>query len=376
MAVGRFLTMRHAFPATFEWGTIVTPQPTPVGGTCALAADHNSASPLARVGARHLYLPIDWTSLIDPVDLTVQPTAITILHEQIDALQAAGYTISGILNLAGLPPVLAANHDWAARTTAWRCADAITVICDLLSGSVKTWVARGLQPLVEYSNTVLPTVSRGAFIASHHRLLAWGLVTAQLRRAHPDLTLGTYLELSPWALAASTALIAASTQLLDRWLLDALDGRGYPLTPQVHANKLLSQTSAESWLQPDDQRLIAARPDFVVVSIAATADGVAPHALRDRLAWLHFGYQPRRIVVCEPVSLARAPQLHPKSQAHAWISARTADLAAIQQAISIGVPVRGFIARLGYDGDQLEADDPRVVWYRTVTRSHRLVIEP
>ncbi|MFO1119252.1 MAG: family 1 glycosylhydrolase [Rhodospirillales bacterium] len=182
--------------------------------------------------------------------------------------------------------VPAALGDRRSRDVAFRYADYAAILAGRFGDRIHQWIVLNEPNVVAlfgygYGDHAPGLRDRDAVLAAiHHQNLAQGLGFQALRASLPaGRHIGTTLSLQPARPADGAAANADAAQALDAlWngaFLQALFGRPYPEPLQA---------ALEPWMQPGDERIVAAAPNFLGVNyyspLYATADPGHPMGMR------------------------------------------------------------------------------------------------
>jgi len=174
-----------------------------------------------------------------------------------------------------LPQALEDAGGWPVRDTALAFADYAAIVARRLGDRV-AYMATLNEPFVSadhgYGNGVHAPGRRdpaAAMAAAHHLLVAHGLAVAAIRAAAPGLPAGIVLNFEPkhpatgHPLDVEAAIVAHD--LLNRWYLDPVAGRGYP------GDGLRASGWTQREIRDGDMDLIASRIDFLGVNYYSRA---------------------------------------------------------------------------------------------------------
>jgi beta-glucosidase len=273
-----------------------------------------------------------------------------------------------------LPQVLQDGGGWAARSTIDAFARFTEQVTRRLGDRVKHWITHNEPWCTAFHGNLDGQHAPGlrdlttAIQVSHNVLVSHGRAMQVIRANVPDALAGITLSLHPLRPATDSAAdreaCARHDGLRNRWFLDPLYGRGYP------AQAIVALGRAAPKVAPGDMELIAAATDFLGVNyyfpeVVADAPGegalglriVAPSGVeRTAFAWevdpggmvtllarVHADYAPGPIYLTENGSSyddvidadGRIDDIERRSylQRH---------LAALLQAMALGVPVKGY----------------------------------
>jgi beta-glucosidase len=160
--------------------------------------------------------------------------------QMVDDLLEAGIRPFTTLYHWDLPSALQHTGGWTSRETSYRFAEYATIVAERLGDRVSQWVTLN-EPLCSawighMEGRMAPGMRdlRSAVHASHHLLLAHGLAVQALRSvATKTPSVGIVNNLSPCEPATDTPTDIEAAMRADghtnRWWLDPLVGRGYPV---------------------------------------------------------------------------------------------------------------------------------------------------
>lgn len=182
--------------------------------------------------------------------------------------------------------VPAALGDWRSRDVACRYADYAAILAGRFGDRIRDWIVLNEPNVVALFGYGFGDHAPGlrdrqaALAATHHQNLAQGLGFQALRASLPaGRRVGTTLSLQPVRPAGDGAANAGAAAALDAaWngaFLEPLFGRPYPESVR---------RAIEPWVQPGDEQIIAAAPDFLGVNyyspLYALADAGHPMGVR------------------------------------------------------------------------------------------------
>lgn len=227
------------------WDTFShTPGKTFAGHTGDVACDHYHRWPedlqlLRELGAPVYRFSIAWPRILPNGDGPVNERGLAFYERLIDALLDAGLTPFVTLYHWDLPQSLQDRGGWAQRETAEAFARYAAILARRLGDRVRYWITLNEPWVVAYLGHYEGSHAPGirdlatAIRVAHHQLLGHGLAVQAIRAEQSHTHIGITLNFSP-CLPASSAEVdheAASRfdGILNRWFLDPLFGRGYPL---------------------------------------------------------------------------------------------------------------------------------------------------
>ena len=296
--------------------------------------------------------------------------------QMVDDLLEAGIRPFTTLYHWDLPSALQHTGGWTSRETSYRFAEYATIVAERLGDRVSQWVTLN-EPLCSawighMEGRMAPGMRdlRSAVHASHHLLLAHGLAVQALRSvATKTPSVGIVNNLSPCEPATDTptdieaAMRAAGHT--NRWWLDPLVGRGYPVDMvELYGIELpVRQGDMETIATPLDflglnyyfRQKIAADPTVATLGFrqvpveGATTTAldweVHPAGLEEMLLRLTKDYDAPALYVTENGSAWTD-----EADANGYVAdhERTAYLLdhvdAVAEAVAQGAPVRGYFA--------------------------------
>ena len=296
--------------------------------------------------------------------------------QMVDDLLEAGIRPFTTLYHWDLPSALQHTGGWTSRETSYRFAEYATIVAERLGDRVSQWVTLN-EPLCSawighMEGRMAPGMRdlRSAVHASHHLLLAHGLAVQALRSvATKTPSVGIVNNLSPCEPATDTPTDIEAAMRADghtnRWWLDPLVGRGYPVDMvELYGIELpVRQGDMETIATPLDflglnyyfRQKIAADPTVATLGFrqvpveGATTTAldweVHPAGLEEMLLRLTKDYNAPALYVTENGSAWTD-----EADANGYVAdhERTAYLLdhvdAVAEAVAQGAPVRGYFA--------------------------------
>jgi len=296
--------------------------------------------------------------------------------QMVDDLLEAGIRPFTTLYHWDLPSALQHTGGWTSRETSYRFAEYATIVAERLGDRVSQWVTLN-EPLCSawighMEGRMAPGMRdlRSAVHASHHLLLAHGLAVQALRSvATKTPSVGIVNNLSPCEPATDTPTDIEAAMRADghtnRWWLDPLVGRGYPVDMvELYGIELpVRQGDMETIATPLDflglnyyfRQKIAADPTVATLGFrqvpveGATTTAldweVHPAGLEEMLLRLTKDYDAPALYVTENGSAWTD-----EADANGYVAdhERTAYLLdhvdAVAEAVAQGAPVRGYFA--------------------------------
>ena len=326
---------------------------------------------MKELGINAYRFSISWPRILPSGRGGVNQAGLDFYDRMLDELLASGIEPYVTLYHWDLPQELENRGGWPARDTTGAFAEYVEVVASRLGDRVPNWITQNEPWVISWLGYGLGEHAPGrrsdadALAAAHHVLLAHGRAAEVLRREAPAARVGVTVDLYPtYSLTDSEEDIDAA-RLLDgsrnRWFLDPLFGRGYPSDMLEHYERILPR------IGDGDLEAIAAPLDFLGVNyysrtvVRAGPDPsrpiavdlpdaertemgweVYPDGLKDLLVRLHGDYELPDVYITEngaayPDARSNGSVADPQR-----ISYVERHLAALGDAISEGVPVRGY----------------------------------
>jgi beta-glucosidase len=358
-----------------------TPGAVEGGDTGEVACDSYRRWPedldlLRQLGATSYRFSIAWPRIQPTGRGPANVAGLDHYDKMVDDLLAAGIRPFTTLYHWDLPSALQHTGGWTSRDTSYLFAEYAALVAERLGDRVSEWVTLN-EPLCSawighLEGRMAPGIRdlRSAVHASHHLLLAHGLAVQALRSAATTTaSVGIVNNLSPCEPATDTPSdIEAAMRAdghLNRWWLDPLVGRGYPVDMvELYGIELpVVQGDMETIATPLDflglnyyfRQMIAA--DTTVATLGfrqvpvegatTTALGweVHPAGMEEMLLRLTKDYDAPALYVTESGS---AWTDEPDANGYVADHERTAYLLdhveAVANAVAQGAPVRGYFA--------------------------------
>jgi beta-glucosidase len=354
------------------------------GSTAAVACDGyrralDDVALLSEIGVGAYRFSIGWPR-IQP-DGTGQALAAGLDHYDrlIDVLLAAGIRPLPTLYHWDLPSALQRSGGWDNRETAKRFADFAGLVAARYRDRVQEWITINEPWIIALCGHRLGLHAPGhidlaeSVRVNHHLLLAHALARQAIRDVDAVQRVGITLNLIPCYPATDSAEDAAATWgsdgYVNRWYLDPLSGRGYPVDMVEH----YARAGAPMDMVVDgDMEVIAAGFDFLGLNyytrrimsgsapdpdpfgwkVVAPPDGAdisdigaesVPWALRDLLVRLDREYGPAPVYITENgAAYHEQPAADGIVHDERRIDYLRGHLAAVAQAIALGADVRGY----------------------------------
>ncbi len=201
------------------------------------------------------------------------PAGLDHYDRLIDALLAAGIRPLPTLYHWDLPSALQRTGGWANRDTARRFADFAAVAAARYADRVPEWITINEPWIIALCGHRLGLHAPGhadlaeSVRVNHHLLLAHGLAHQAIRATHPARRVGITLNLIPNEPHTDSAEDAAATWgsdgYVNRWYLDPLAGRGYPVDMVEH---YAGAGAPMDMVADGDMRAIATGFDFLGIN--------------------------------------------------------------------------------------------------------------
>ena len=328
------------------------------------------------MGLQAYRFSISWARLIPEGRGGVNQPGIDFYSQLVDNLLENEIEPYVTLYHWDLPQALQDQGGWPARSTAEAFVEYADLVSRRLGDRVRNWMTLN-EPFV--SAWVGYMEGRHApghqdvdemLAAAHHLLLAHGWTVPVIRANVPDSQVGIVLNLSGKVPASNSFADRASAWredgILNRWYLDPLAGRGYPLDIVEHYRRPMD------FIHANDMESIAVSTDFLgvnfytrgVVRSEAVPEAenesrtvfvnpnptemgweVYPEGLYEILGRIHFDYKYPKIYITEngaayPDTVNEQKQVDDPLR----IAYIMGHLKSVSKAIEAGVPVKGYFA--------------------------------
>ncbi len=394
---------KYCFPKNFVWGAATasyqiegawnedgkgesiwdrfshTPGKVQDGDTGNVACDHYHRWPedvalMKELGLRAYRFSISWPRILPAGRGEVNQAGVDFYSKLVDALLEAGIEPYVTLYHWDLPQVLQDEGGWPERMIVDAFVEYSDVVSRALGDRVQHWITLNepwVSAFVGYQDgrhSPGHTELNEALVAAHTLLIAHGETVPVIRGNCSDAVVGITLNLTPQEPASPSIADRKEATWVDgyinRWFLDPLVGRGYP------QDMVNSFGNPMEFIQPGDLETIATPLDFLGVNyytrnIArsnAIPEGdnhartlfrgeeitemdweVYPEGLYNTLGRLHFEYAFPTIHITEN-GAAFPDEITPKHQVDdpERLSYIKRHLAMVNEAIQIGVPVKGY----------------------------------
>jgi beta-glucosidase len=397
MATG---TVHQAFPPDFVWGAataayqiegavseggrgesiwdrfVAIPGAIANGDTGVVACDSyhrigDDVRLLRELGIDAYRFSISWPRIVPGGRGQMNPAGLDFYDRVVDELLASGIEPYVTLYHWDLPQVLEDRGGWPVRETVDAFAEYVEAVVARLGDRVSNWITQNEPWVIAWLGYGLGEHAPGrrsdadALAAAHHVLLAHGRAVEVLRRDAPAARVGITVDLYPvYPLTEAEADVEAARRMdgtRNRWLLEPILGLGYP-RDMLERHASLSPTIVDGDLQ-----VIGARLDFLgvnyysravvragddpAVPVAVEVAGaertqmgweVYPDGLKDLLVRLHRDYVLPDVYITENGAAYSDARSNGGVADPQRISYVERHLAALADAISAGVPVRGY----------------------------------
>jgi beta-glucosidase len=358
-----------------------TPGKISGGDTGDIACDHyhrwqDDINLMKEIGLQAYRFSISWPRLIPEGRGEINQSGIDFYSQLVDELLEKEIEPYITLYHWDLPQAMQDQNGWPARSTAEAFVEYADLASRKLGDRVKHWITFN-EPFV--SAWVGYMEGRHApghkdvdemLAAAHHLLLAHGWAVPVIRANVPDSQVGIVLNLSGKVPASNSIADRAAAWredgILNRWYLDPLSGRGYPLDIVEHFGRPVD------FIQPGDLKSIAIPNDFIgvnyytrgVVRSEAIPEAenesrtvfvnpnptemgweVYPEGLYEILGRIHFDYNFPKIYITENgAAYPDTVDEHGQVDDPLRIAYIKGHLKSVSKAIEAGVPVKGYFA--------------------------------
>jgi beta-glucosidase len=259
-----------------------TPGKIEDGSTGDVACDHYHLWPddialMKQMGLQAYRFSVSWPRILPLGRGRVNQAGLDFYSCLVDGLLEAGIQPVVTLYHWELPQALQDAGGWPERATAEAFVEYADVLSRSLGDRVKAWMTINEPWCVSFLGHQIGEHAPGwkdnwpaAIRAAHHVLLAHGWAVPVLRRNSPGAEVGIILNQEP-AVAASPSAAAADAArrhdgYFNRWFLDPLYGRGYPVD-MVSEYRLAGHWPDDmAFAQSGDLSAIAVPTDFLGVN--------------------------------------------------------------------------------------------------------------
>jgi len=336
---------------------------------------------MRKLGYKAYRFSLSWPRILPEGTGKVNQAGLDFYSRLIDKLLDSGIHPLVTLYHWDLPAALPGG--WTNRSTVTAFEEFTSVVVRSLGDRVKEWITINEPFCASFLSYLYGKHAPGqtdlhsALAASHHLLLAHGMAVSVIRSLSPDARVGITLNEGPfYPYSQSAADLSAARHgdgELNRWFLDPLYGRQYPLDMLKDYAAMGGITSLEpDFVKPGDMEKIAIPTDFLALnyytrSIVRTdlPDGatsghgpamatpdekhtemgweIFPFGLYETIVRAYFTYKPKEIIISENgASYSDAPDSSGRVRDERRIAYLKGHLEAIANAIKAGVPVSGY----------------------------------
>jgi len=407
------------------------------GSSGELACDHyrqfrEDVGLMRDLGLGAYRFSISWNRVLPHGRGAINPKGLEFYDRLVDALLEAGIKPFATLFHWDLPQALQEQGGWVTRNSVDAFADYARAVGQRLGDRVRHWITHNEPWCVTFLGNQQGRHAPGvrdwhdALTTSHHLLLSHGAAVRALRSIDSALQIGIALNLVPAIPASPSEADREATRLFDgqfnRWFLDPLHGRGYPVD-------ILRDYETDGRLPPhwhalvrdDDLTTIAAATDFLGINyyrreivrsktlseelnspptvhppphdqLTTMGWEIHPGGMYDILERVHVDYAPQCLYVTENgASFDDLPDPAGVVRDDDRIAFLREHLRAVRRAIAAGIPLRGYflwslmdnfewergygprfgIVRVDY-ATQRRTLKQSAHWYREVIRANKL----
>jgi beta-glucosidase len=348
--------------------------------TAEVACDHyhrwqEDIGIMQELGLNGYRFSVAWPRVLPSGTGAINQAGLDFYDRLIDSLLEAGIQPFPTLYHWDLPQALEDEGGWVARRTAYAFADYVVTVAERLGDRVGKWMTINEPWVIAHLGHVSGEHAPGresvqeGWAAAHHTLLAHGLATQALQAAVPNAQVGIVLNMHAKVprsqhLADKRAAYAESG-FDHRWYADPIFKGTYPedaLTsiqwdqhPVFDGDLAIINTPTDFLglnyytrdVVEDEGFDDVERPAPIIdADLLRTTMGweVYPDGLRDLLVWLHETYDAPPIYVTENgaafVDRVTDGRVHDPER----IAYFDRHVAAVAEAIDLGVDVRGYFA--------------------------------
>jgi beta-glucosidase len=245
------------------------------GDTGDVACDHyhryrEDVALMAELGLDAYRFSVAWPRVLPAGTGPVNEPGLDFYDRLVDELLRRGITPFVTLYHWDLPQALEDAGGWPVRATAEAFARYARIVAERIGDRVRHFATFN-EPLIVSdhgyrlgSHAPGRTEPEAALAAAHHLLVAHGSAVGEIRTAAPGASVGIVLNLEPQHPATAHPLDVEAAGVahdqVNRWFLDPVVGRGYP------------EDGARAWgwrreeIRPGDPDLVAAPIDFLGVN--------------------------------------------------------------------------------------------------------------
>lgn len=348
-----------------------------------IACDHYNLMPqdvdlMQSLGLQAYRFSISWPRILPDGRGSVNVAGLDFYDRLVDALLAANITPFITLYHWDLPQALQDEGGWPSRSTAEAFVTYADVVSQRLGDRVKNWITHNEPWVTAFMGYWMGQHAPGmqdfaqAIRASHHLLLSHGWAVPVIRQNSPGAQVGITLNLGQVYAASSSAADYQARRYddgyLNRWFLDPLYGRHYPPDMVQTYSQQGHLPDNMAFVQPGDLEAIATPTDFLGINnysrgIARDKTAVnnqpptlepydnyteigwevAPEGIRDVLLRVHLDYGPAKLYITENgASYSDGPDENGRVADHRRQTYLRTYLAAVHEAVQIGVPLAGY----------------------------------
>ena len=393
-----------AFPKDFVWGAAAasyqiegaakedgrgesiwdrfshTPGNVENGDTGDIACDHyhrwkDDIELMKRIGLHAYRFSIAWPRIFPSGRGMVNEKGLDFYKSLVDGLLDAGIQPYATLYHWDLPQALQDQGGWPARATVEAFVEYADVVTRALSDRVVSWATLNEPMVSAYVGYLIGRHAPGhqdmdeMLAASHHLLLAHGLVVPVIRANASKSKIGIVLNLQMHVPASPSPAdrMAAWTGdgVQNRWYLDPISGRGYPEDVLKYFGKPMKV------IQEGDLEKIQTRIDFLGINhyfrtiqrhpevpenendpISVHVGGdktemdweIYPQGMFDILMRVHADYQFPEYYITENGMAAKDLVEDSKVNDPRRVAYHRDYLTWARKAMEIGVPLKGYFA--------------------------------
>ena len=225
---------------------------------------------MKEIGLHAYRFSVSWPRLLPDGRDRTNPAGIDFYSQLVDALLENGIEPYITLYHWDLPQVLQDQGGWPARSTAEAFVEYTDLVTRKLGDRVRRWMTFNEPWVSAYVGYLEGRHAPGhtdideMLAASHHLLLAHGWAVPVIRQNVSTSRVGIVLNLSPKVPAspsyADRAAAWREDGILNRWYLDPMAGRGYPIDIVQYFGRPMD------FIQPGDLQIIATPLDFLGVN--------------------------------------------------------------------------------------------------------------
>lgn len=345
--------------------------------TGAVADDHyhlwkEDVAMMGNLGLNAYRFSLSWPRILPDGVGKVNQAGIVFYNRLIDELLKTG--IEPLITLYHWDLPVALKNGWLHRSTV-EAFEAFSALAARSFGDrVKRWITINEPFCAAFLGYELGIHAPGlkdislALKASHHLLLAHGRAVTAVRAECPQAQLGIALNQGPYYTTSQTAENLETARhgdgKVNRWFMDPLYGRHYPLDMLRDFVKSGALLSVEpDFILSGDMEKIAEPTDFLAINYYTrtlvssnpaerelqqnerTDMGweIYPYGLYETLCRAHFTYKPKEIIIAENgASFADSPDAEGVVRDHRRTAYLQSHLRMVHKAIEAGVPVTGY----------------------------------